>query len=171
MHRRGSLICLLVSALVAVAPAPGQVPQPGEDKVMFMPDDAPMMRKAMLRAQRELDDFFRLAAKPPAGRDNFSIKVGLPLGDGEKEYVRITEFKQLDDGRYRGVINNEVQLTDTFKLGEQYTFSRDEIVDWTYVDNMEEKMYGNYTLCALLSAQPGEDADRLLQYYKLDCKL
>lgn len=171
MNRRWSLGCLLVSALATVAPSLGQVPKPGEDKVMFMADEAPMMRKAVLRAQRELDDFFRLAANPPETKDGFSLKVGLPLGGDQREYVWITDFKKLDDGRYSGVINNDVQLTDAFKLGDQYTFSLSEIIDWTYIDNAEEKMYGNYTLCALLSAQPGEEAGQLLEYYKLDCKL
>jgi hypothetical protein len=46
-----------------------------------------------------------------------------------------------------GEINNDVELTDKFKLGEKYT------------------------LCALLSAQPGEDPDRLIQACKLDCAL
>jgi uncharacterized protein YegJ (DUF2314 family) len=171
MNRRWSLVCLLVSALAAVAPAIGQVPKPGEDKLMFMADEAPMMRKAVLRAQSELDEFFRLAASPPETKDGFSLKVGLPLGGDEREYVWITDFKKLDDGRYVGVINNDVQLTEAFKLGDQYVFSRSQIIDWMYVDNAEEKMYGNYSLCALLSEQPGEDAARLLEYYQLDCKL
>jgi len=36
---------------------------------------------------------------------------------------------------------------------------------------MNEKTYGNYTLCALLSAEPGDEAARVRTEYHLDCDL
>ncbi len=171
MSRRLLLVFLVASALSGIAPARAQVPQPGEDGLMFMADEAPMMRKAMARARKELEDFFKLAANPPEHKGSFALKVGLPVGGDKREYVWINAFEKLADGRYIGVINNEVELTDAFKLGDKFTFDRSEIIDWIYIDNAEEKMYGNYTLCALLSQEPGEEADKLIAHYKLDCKL
>jgi uncharacterized protein YegJ (DUF2314 family) len=146
------------------------VPPAGEDGVVFMGDESPMMKKAMARARRELDDFLELAESPADHLGSFAVKVGLPAGD-QIEYVWINDFEMLSGGEYSGVINNEIELTDKYKLGDQYTFAKSDIVDWTYVDSRERRMYGNYTLCALLTQESPEDAAAYMKQYKLDCEL
>jgi uncharacterized protein YegJ (DUF2314 family) len=162
----GAVMCLGLAAC-----SRDSLPPVGEDGVTFMGDEAPMMQKAMARARRELDGFLELAGSPPGHLESFAVKVGLPADDDQTEYVWINGFELQPDGKYLGVINNELELTDEYQLGDQYTFAKTEIVDWTYVDSRERKMYGNYTLCALLSQESPEEADAYMKQYKLDCEL
>ena len=61
-------------------------------------------------------------------------------------------------------------MTAKYKLGDRYSFTRDDIVDWTYFDRSKAKVYGNYTLCALLKLKPEEEAARVKAEYHLDCE-
>ena len=55
------------------------------------------------------------------------------------------------------------------KMETRYTFSRSQIVDWLYVDEARQKMVGNFTMCALLTQEPAEEAAQIRRRYKLDC--
>ena len=162
------VLCL---GLAACSRSSSSLPPAGEDGVTFMGDEAPMMKKAMARARLELDGFLQLAESHADHLESFAVKVGLPAPDDQTEYVWINGFELQADGKYAGVINNEVELTDEFKLGDQYTFAKSEIVDWTYIDRNDGRMHGNYTLCALLSQESPEDAAAYMKQYKLDCEL
>jgi uncharacterized protein YegJ (DUF2314 family) len=167
------LRCTAVAATMSLALAAcgkTQLPPAGEDGVVFMGDQALAMKKAFARARRELDDFLQLAESPADHQESLAVKVGLPAGE-QTEYVWINGFQLQADGKFIGVINNEVQLTDQYKLGDRYTFDKSDIVDWTYVDNRERRMHGNYTLCALLTQEPPEDAAAYIAQYGLDCDL
>ena len=162
---------VVVMCLGQTACSGESLPPVGEDGVTFMGDEAPMMKKAMARARRELDDFLALAESPADHLESFAVKVGLPAPDDQTEYVWINSFELQADGKYVGIINNELELTDQYELGDQYTFAKSQIVDWTYIDSRERKMYGNYTLCALLSQAPPDEAAAYMKQYKLDCEL
>ena len=160
----------LTLGLNSVAEARTPLPPAGEDGVVFMNDENPAMAKAFARARRELDQFLKLAAAPAAHQRDFAVKVGLVVGE-ETEYVWINEIKPKPGGKFVGVINNEVELTDKFKLGDSHTFAKSEIVDWTYIDTRERRMHGNYTLCALLTQEPADQAEEYRRKFKLDCQL
>ena len=161
-----ALVVCLSSASLARTPLPPE----GEDGVVFMNDEHPMMRKAFARAKAELDDFLALARAPAKNHGDFALKVGLDAG-GSTEYVWIVDFSSDPSGRFTGTINNDVEMTAKYKLGDRYSFTRDDIVDWTYFDRSKPKMYGNYTLCALLSVEPADEAARVKAEYQLDCDL
>jgi len=146
------------------------LPPDGEDGVVYMNDEHPMMRKAFARAKAGLDDFLALAQSPGKNHAGFSLKVGLDADSGT-EYVWIVDFSSDKAGRFTGTINNDVEMTSKYKLGDSYSFTKDDIVDWTYFDRSTAKMYGNYTLCALLSAEPEDEAARVKAEYHLDCDL
>jgi uncharacterized protein YegJ (DUF2314 family) len=161
----GLILCLSGAGLARAA-----LPPAGEDGVVFMNDKHPMMSKAFARAKAELDGFLALAQSPGKDHTGFALKVGLPAGDGT-EYVWIVEFMGDKAGNFTGTINNDVEMTTQYKLGDKYSFRKGDIVDWIYFDSSTGRMYGNYTLCALLSAEPEDVAARMKAEYQLDCTL
>jgi len=158
----------LVVCLSAATQARAELPPAGEDGVVFMGDEHPMMARAFARAKAGLDEFLTLAQSPGKNHTGFALKVGLDAGEGT-EYVWIVDFKSDKSGKFSGIINNDVEMTKKWKLGDEYSFHRDDIVDWIYFDRETRKMYGNYTLCALLSGEPAAEAERVKAEYKLDC--
>jgi uncharacterized protein YegJ (DUF2314 family) len=162
-----ALILCLSGAVLARTP----LPPDGEDGLAFMNDEHPMMRKAFARAKAELDEFLALARSPGRNHTSFALKVGLDAGNSGTEYVWIVDFSSDAAGKFTGTINNDVEMTTRFKLGDRYSFRKEDIVDWIYVDRSTHRMYGNYTLCALLSAESAEEAARVKAEYQLDCEL
>ena len=161
-----ALILCLSSAGLARTP----LPPDGEDGLVFMNDEHPLMRKAFARARAELDEFLALARSPGENHTAFALKVGLPAASGT-EYVWIIDFSSNEARRFTGTINNDVEMTTRYKLGDSYSFGKEDIVDWIYIDRSTQRMHGNYTLCALLSAEPAEEAARVKAEYRLDCEL
>jgi hypothetical protein len=42
-------------------------------------------------------------------------------------------------------------------------------VDWTYIDKAQRQMVGNFTLCALLTKEPPQEAEAMKKRFKVDC--
>jgi uncharacterized protein YegJ (DUF2314 family) len=139
-----------------------------KDEIVHMEDEAPAMRKAFEVARASLDDFLKLAKNPPDHYSSFALKVAVSQ-DGNTEYFWVTDFEAKSGARFTGEINNEPRLVKTVKLGQRYSFTRTQIVDWIYMDEAEQKMIGNFTMCALLTQESKEDAEQVRQQYKLDC--
>ncbi|HEX5162161.1 MAG TPA: DUF2314 domain-containing protein [Steroidobacteraceae bacterium] len=158
----------LVVCLGGATPVRAELPPAGEDGVVFMGDEHPVMARAFARAKAGLDEFLTLAQAPGRNHVGFALKVGLDTGDGT-EYVWIVDFRSDKSGKFSGTINNDVEMTRKWKLGDVYSFHRDDIVDWIYFDRETRKMHGNYTLCALLTEEKPEEAARVKAEYKLDC--
>jgi uncharacterized protein YegJ (DUF2314 family) len=168
VRNAGSLI--FAAALALSAPPGTAQAQVNDDSVSMMSNDDPMMRKAFKRARAELDAFLKTARAPADHQSDFAVKVGLQEGE-RTEYVWISDFKEDARGNLSGVINNEIEIARKYKLGDTYRFTREDIVDWLYFDAHEVRMYGNYTMCALLTQEPAEQAARTIAQYKLDCAL
>lgn len=139
-----------------------------KDEIVHMEDEAPAMRKAFEVARASLDDFLKLAKKPPAHFSSFALKVAVSQGENT-EYFWVTDFEAKGGARFAGDINNEPRLVKTVKLGQRYSFTRAQIVDWIYMDEAQQKMMGNFTMCALLTQESKQDAKEVRQQYKLDC--
>jgi uncharacterized protein YegJ (DUF2314 family) len=139
-----------------------------KDEIVHMEDEAPAMRKAFEVARSSLDDFLKLAKDPPDHYSSFALKVAVSQS-GNTEYFWVTDFKAKGSAQFTGEINNEPRLVNTVKLGQRYTFTRTQIVDWIYMDEAEQKMMGNFTMCALLTQESKEEAEQIRQQYKLDC--
>jgi uncharacterized protein YegJ (DUF2314 family) len=93
--------------------------------------------------------------------------VGISEAD-DVEYFWITDFGEEGDG-FRGVITNTPRLVKRVESGQVYRFKRSEIVDWVYRDSQKNKMYGNFTACALLSREAPAQAAEFRKQYGLDC--
>jgi uncharacterized protein YegJ (DUF2314 family) len=141
-----------------------------KDEIVHMEDEAPAMRKAFEVARSGLDEFLKLAKNPPDHYSSFALKVAVSQA-GNTEYFWVTDFTAKGGTQFTGEINNEPRLVKTVKLGQRYSFSRTQIVDWIYMDEAEQKMVGNFTMCALLTQESREEAEQIRQQYKLDCSL
>jgi uncharacterized protein YegJ (DUF2314 family) len=129
--------------------------------------DDPDMNAAMDAARATLPEFLTLVRGPRRDIKAFAIKVRITDGT-HVEYFWVTPFAEAS-GRFSGTIDNEPDTVKTVKSGDQITFTRDDIVDWTYLDG--RGMRGNYTLCASFKRRPRPEAEALIEKYGMDCKL
>ncbi len=156
-------IAAFVLALACSAPAFGR-----EAPLMFMDDDHPAMQKAFTTARETLDAFLKLESEKRPELVNFALKVGIPEGK-QTEYFWITDFTRTGE-RFFGRIGNTPQIVKNLKLDQTYEFSRNQIVDWLYLDRSKRKMIGNFTYCALLTQESAIEAEAARKRFRLDCE-
>lgn len=138
-----------------------------KDEIVFMQDEEPAMRDAFQKAKATLDDFLKKAKNPPAGTDGYAIKVGVRDGE-DTEYFWLNELK-FTGSTYAGRINNEPEIVENVSYGQMYSFTRDQIVDWMYMDNKKSRMMGNFTACALLTKESPDNVKKFKEQYGLLC--
>lgn len=137
------------------------------DQVTDVRDGDPAMERAFEKARATLDDFFRQLKSPKEGTSAYAVKVALTDGK-ETEYFWVNELV-VDGDTLSGVLNNEPEIVKTRRMGERFSFKRGEVVDWTYMDANERRMYGNYTACALLTHEDSKEAAEFKEQYGLRC--
>src|SRR5690349_6462316 len=142
MKNRLHLAAAILLAVAAHAAAQSAQDRIRKDELAFMQDQEPAMRRAFEKARATLDDFLAKSKSPPTGATSFALKVGIKDGK-DTEYFWITDFQE-DDGKFTGKIDNEPRMVKRVKRGQDYSFPREHIVDWTYVDQMQRKMMGNF---------------------------
>ena len=168
-------LCMVLWGLAAPAWAQAQgIPQKAaKDDVVFTAKNDPAMQKAYRQARATLDDFLRKAAQPAAGTTAYAVKVGIQQ-DGQTEYFWIADIApagKASDGaaQYAGRINNAPRIVTHVRNGQPYTFSKNEIVDWTYLEEKGPITHGNFTACALLSKRPRAEKLAMQRQYGLRC--
>ena len=160
---------LLASAVAAASLCSAQslAERAKADELVFMGDKEPAMQRAFSQARASLDDFLRKAKNPAAGTTSYGLKVGVREGTSV-EYFWLVDFIQSQDG-FVGTISNEPRMVKTVRYGQRYTFAREHIVDWVYVDRNQRRMMGNFTACALLTKEPASEAEAVKKQYGLQC--
>jgi uncharacterized protein YegJ (DUF2314 family) len=138
-----------------------------KDEIVFMQDQEPAMLSAFQRARTTLEDFLAKAKAPVSGTVGYSLKVGITQ-ENNTEYFWVGDFKQTESG-FSGIINNDPRMVKNIRLGQVYNFPKEHIVDWTYFDRNENRMIGNFTLCALLTKEPPKEAEVLKKRFGLIC--
>ena len=138
------------------------------DEIVRMRDEEPAMQRAFRVARDGLDQFLRIAETRAPEHSGFALKVAIAQGS-DIEYFWVNNFQAKTEGKFEGEINNEPRTVRTVRLGQRYAFSRSQIVDWTYIDKQQRRMIGNFTLCALLTKEPRDQAEAVRRRYKLDC--
>jgi uncharacterized protein YegJ (DUF2314 family) len=123
--------------------------------VINVPTDDREMAAAMEKGRATLPEFLALAASPKRGQRNFAVKVGFRGPQGRNEFFWVTPFTLKGD-RVSGTLSNTPVYATQLREGQTVSFGRDEIVDWSYLDNAE--MHGHYTTCVIL--RRSSDADR-----------
>jgi uncharacterized protein YegJ (DUF2314 family) len=126
--------------------------------------EAIAMRRATEKAQATLGDFLIKAKELPPGTKDYAVKVGVREGRNT-EYFWVNEFTW-SDSEFTGRINDEPRLVKRVKPGQMHTFSRSDVVDWTYVDE-SGRTVGNFTACALAGNEPPAEAGKRRK--DLDC--
>jgi uncharacterized protein YegJ (DUF2314 family) len=171
MTNNHKLLLTTILPLIAILlPACGQsiTERAASDKVAYVDDEDEAMTRAFEKARASLDEFFRLAKSPKEGTEAYAIKVGVSDGDNT-EYFWVNQF-EVNGDEISGVLNNEPESVKKYRMGERFTFSRDDVVDWTYMEPAARRMHGNYTACALLSHEDPKDAEEFRQQYGLRCE-
>lgn len=166
MRIPGALIAAIVLALAACGQS--AIGQAERDEVRHMASEEPAMRKAFEQARSRLDDFLRLAASPEEGTSDYALKVA--ISDGRNtEYFWVNRFTNNGD-EFTGHLGNEPRLVKRYRNRERFQFDRKQVVDWTYIDNRNNRMMGNFTACALLTKEPPAQAEAFKRKYGLRCE-
>ncbi len=155
---------LLVFALITL-PAVATSQQRNENEIVLVGATDPEMVAAIKHARATLPDFLKLFAHPPAGTDEYKLKVMVIDGD-KTEHFWVTPFKVLADG-FAGVIANDPEVVKSVKAGQVVRFERTLISDWGYTKN--GRQIGSFTVCALFNKMPAEQADYYRKNHGFDC--
>lgn len=163
----------ILCAIAFLAPftvAIGQtiVERAARDEISYMGREEPAMRDAFRKASVSLDEFLSVAASPKPGTSSYALKVA--VSDGRNtEYFWVNGFSRKGE-RFTGVLNNKPRLVKKHKLGERIEFTRAQVADWTYIDDANKRMVGNFTACALLTKEPPAQAEEFKRRYGLRCE-
>ena len=68
--------------------------------------------------------------------------------------------------RFTGRLDNQPRTVRHVKMGDQITFTLNEIVDWTYIERGKTK--GNYSARAILKSAPPAERDAFGKRFGLD---
>lgn len=138
-----------------------------KDQIVNVAKEDPAMLAAFGKAKASLDDFLGKAKNPAPNTVSYFIKVGVKDG-ADIEYFWIGDFENTGN-KFTGVINNQPRIVENVEAGDDYEFTKDEIVDWMYMDTAKKRMFGNFTLCAILSHEPAQQAAATMKQYGLVC--
>lgn len=153
-------VAALLLASVAIPAA-----EPIADQTVLVKNEDPEMAQAITTAQRTLDEFLNIAARPPAGASGFKLKVKLQDGQ-QSEHMWVTPFRVMPDG-FLGILANDPNYIKNVKLGQRISFTRSEVSDWGYVQDGRQK--GSFTVCVVLKHLPKTEAQRYRTDYGFDC--
>jgi uncharacterized protein YegJ (DUF2314 family) len=146
------------------ASAPGQDPKPIEISV-----NDPAILASIKKARATLNQFLPIAAKNDPNNQAVSLKIA--VHDGKKvEHLWVTPFTQNGKDDFSGTILDKPTLVHKVKQGQQWAFTRKDVVDWTYYDTAGGKMHGNYSTCAKLTKGPKADRAEMKRVYGLECR-
>ncbi|WP_176539249.1 DUF2314 domain-containing protein [Rhizobium sp. M1] len=170
-----SLLSMLVLS-IPVIPAEHALAQDNPNVQLIAPGD-PAMAKAHEKSIGELDGFLEKLRNPPAGTENYSLKLGFK--DKDKSVVLTTDQMAPDvefmwvyqieasGDHFTALLGDRPEYIHNIKQGDRVAFEKSDIFDWLYVE--KGKIKGNYTACPLLLAGPKEQLDQYREIYGIVC--
>lgn len=108
----------------------------------YVPAEDPSMNAAIIKAKSTIDEFDQALMSNNTSYSDFAIKKRYNAPEGG-EHMWIGVIK-MEDGGYRGVVNNDAESTKEVKFGDTVLVRKEEITDWMYLDNNVLK--GGYTI-------------------------
>ncbi len=112
------------------------------------PDD-PRIAGAKFKALASIGEFWDSYNNPAPDEDGFSLKIALPIEDGN-EHIWIGDISERN-GKLFGRLENE-PVSDEFEFGQLISFDRNQISDWAY--EKAGVLRGNFSLAIMLSELP-----------------
>lgn len=120
-----------------------------EDPVIAVDEDDPEMVAAIAEAKANVQQFIDALSNPTATQSDFAVKF--PVTDGDQvEHMWLMPVRY-ENGKFRGVINNEPQMVTNVKLGDEVEVAPGEISDWMYFDN--DDFVGGYSVKLLMQRE------------------
>ena len=156
-----------VSLAIAYAASDTFSERAAKDQVTFVPSGDAAMAKAFEKARATLDEFLALAKTPPPNTDFFSVKVRISDAAND-EYFWVGDFR-VEGNNFSGRVDNAPRFVKKVREGERIQFDRRDIVDWMYINTIEPRMYGNFTLCVLLKQESAAERAKVIEQYRLQC--
>lgn len=138
----------------------GAMPTTAQDQAPFtrLEKHDQAMIDAIAKAQSTLDAFLTRAAKPQRGDSDFSVKIRYDTGKpDDAEYIWASDPVR-QGNNVTATIANEPRDIPDLREGQRVTVPLSRIVDWMYWSG--GRIYGGYTMRALLPHIPKVDADK-----------
>jgi len=148
--------CAALSGTSGSASAQSALERSERDDIVLVPEDNAAMAAAFRKARASLDGFLKLLDAPPPGTHTYSVKLRVSDA-GFTEYFWVGNLKRQNE-RFSGTIDNIPRRVKTVRQGQVMVFGRHEILDWMYLDDMQRRMAGNFTACALLTLETPQAA-------------
>ena len=105
--------------------------------------------------------------RPPSPRRALRSTCVTDQDTNVSEYFWVNELER-DGDRFSGRIDNKPNSVRLVQQGQVVAFTRDDIYDWMYNDDAQQRMLGNFTLRALLTRETPERAAAIRRTLGLD---
>ena len=128
------------------------------DEFRLVHEDDNQMNKAFSRAQEGLDEFLNIAATRPKKYNAFGAYVKIEDKD-ETEYLWVVDVKPYDEVYYIGLVISNPRLVSNVNNGDTIGFKKEDVFDWQLKETKTEKIFGAFTVCAMLDKNNKEDMD------------
>ena len=109
-------------------------------------DEDMEMNAAMSKARQTIHEFDEALASGDSMYSNFAVKKRYVTNDDGGEHMWVAGIS-IENGNYKGYVNNDAEKTTEVKYGDTVIVSKDEITDWMYLDN--DVLRGGYTIRAI----------------------
>ena len=145
----------VITSLPTAEIAAADQPAPGASTTSADPSRDPAVDIARARALATLDQF--LVERDLPGVTAASLLVTVPAPDLPEglETVWMSRCRETNPGRFTCIVDDSPS-TRRLRLGDRHAFSRDDIVDWKYVDG-RDRIHGGYTIRAALPAMEANE--------------
>jgi uncharacterized protein YegJ (DUF2314 family) len=104
------------------------------------------MNLAIMKAKNTIAEFDKALESHNTAYVSFAVKKRYRTTASGGEHMWIGGIR-VENGLYRGTVNNDAEQTTEVKYGDTVTVRKDEITDWMYLDNNVLK--GGYTIRAI----------------------
>ena len=132
--------------------------QQGDPTVTFATGDQ-MMNTAIEQAQMSLPLFLcETVNEEGYGPDGGFLKVSVPVSGVEvqNEIIWVGPFAAWDNENFAGILANQPNAMPGFNRGDQFDFTYDMIVDWSW-SHPTGTVYGHYTTRVIYTQQGQTD--------------
>ena len=127
--------------------------------VIDVPSEDPKMTKAITAARATLT-FFTNELKTPKPDHVYTVKRPFKTPSGSLEHMWLRNAK-FDGQSFSGTLDNEPRDAKA-RVGATYAVSKEQVSDWM-ISDAKGRIYGGYTIRALLSTMPEANRKALKQ--------